>query len=155
MATRDEVRTSLFGERTVHIVTVGRRTGLERVTEIWTTPLFGRLFICGTPNAAKPGVWHQPRDWYANLLARPAFVLRLVRGTHADLPARAEQVADPARRRAILEAPSTAYYRDRAMSFEAALAHSPIVEVTFTGDAAWLNDAVRTATPPQADAADR
>ncbi|MDH4147472.1 MAG: nitroreductase/quinone reductase family protein [Acidimicrobiia bacterium] len=143
MATRDEILTSLLSERTVDIVTTGRRSGESRTTEIWTTPLFGRVFICGTPNAGKPGVLHQPRDWLANLLAHPDFVVRLKRGVAVELTARAEAVTDEDLRRAVLSAPSTEYYRDKAMSFDAALAHSPMVEVTFTGDAAWLNEAVQ------------
>jgi len=146
MVGRDDILHSLLTERTVDIVTVGRRTGAERITEIWTTPLFGRLFVCGTPNAGKEGVWHQPRDWYANLMAHRAFVLRLKRGVSADLTALAEPVRDPDERRRVLSQPSTAYYRDRAMSFDAALAHSPIVEVHFTGDAAWLAAAIRAAS---------
>lgn len=145
MASREQILTSLLSERTVDIVTVGRRSGLPRVTEIWTTPLYGRVFICGTPNAGKPGVVHQPRDWFANLLAHPDFVLRLKRGVEADLAVRAERIAEQQLRRRILGEPSTAYYRDRAMSFEAALDHSPIVEVRFVGDDRWLTDAVRAA----------
>ncbi len=145
MASREQILTSLLSERTVDIVTVGRRSGLTRVTEIWTTPLYGRLFICGTPNAGKAGVLHQPRDWFANLLARPEFVLRLKRGVEADLSVRAERIADRDLRRAILGEPSTAYYRDRAMSFESALDHSPMVEVHFGAGDRWLTEAVRVA----------
>ena len=137
------------------IVTVGRRSGRERVTEIWTTPLFGRLFLCGTPNATKPGVVHQPRDWLANLIAEPRFVLRLKRGVEAALPASAERVLDPVMRHRILTAPSTAYYRDRAPSFEAALAHAPMVEVHFVDEATWLTDALARAADDQSDARDR
>ena len=54
-------------------------------------------------------------------------------------------MADPGERRSVLTAPNTEYYRE-AVSLEAALAHSPMVRVTFTGDAAWLGDAVRGAS---------
>ena len=43
----------------------------------------------------------------------------------------------------MLTAPNTEYYRN-AVSLDAALAHSPMVRVQFTGDAAWLAAAVRT-----------
>ena len=44
----------------------------------------------------------------------------------------------------MLTAPNTAYYRD-AVTLDVALAHSPMVRVQFTGDAAWLDGAVRDA----------
>ena len=42
----------------------------------------------------------------------------------------------------MLTAPDTEYYRN-AVSLEAAIAHSPMVRVQFTGAAAWLDTAVR------------
>jgi hypothetical protein len=103
----------------------------------------GQTYICGTPNASQPGVERRPRDWLANLVANPAFVIRLKSSVHVELPARATRVDDPAERRRVLTAPNTEYYRN-AVSLEAALAHSPMVRVQFTGDAAWLADAVRS-----------
>jgi hypothetical protein len=138
---RDAIVRSLLHDRTVDIITTGRRTGRPRATEIWTTCLFGEVFICGTPNASRNDVEHQPRDWMANLLAEPGFVLRL-KAIDTDLAATAEPVTEPGERRRILSQESTAYYRD-ALGIEAAVRHSPIVRVTFVGDGAWLNDAVR------------
>ncbi|MEZ5237105.1 MAG: nitroreductase/quinone reductase family protein [Acidimicrobiales bacterium] len=144
-ADHDAILRSLLEERTVDIVTTGRRTGRPRTTEIWTTVFEGRTYIAGSPNASKPGVEHTPRDWMANLLAQPAFTIRLKASVEAELPATAAPVSDADERRRLLTAPHTAYYRD-AVTLEAALAHSPIVRVTFTGDATWLNDAIRTST---------
>ena len=144
MSTHAEIVTSLLSERTVVIVTLGRRSGMARTTEIWTTALFGDLYICGSPNATKPGVLHQPRDWFANLLAQPEFLLRLTRGAEVELPARAERVLDVAGRSRILSAPSTAFYRN-AVSFEVALAHSPIVKVHFEAELQWLSVAIADA----------
>jgi len=138
---RDQILDSLFDERTVDVVTTGRRTGRARVTEIWTTCLFGQVFICGTPNAGRDGVERTPRDWLANLLAEPRLILRLKNGADADLPATAEPVTDPGERRRILSEPSTEYYRN-AVSLDVAVARSPIVRLTFVDDAAWLNEAV-------------
>ena len=140
---RDAILRSLLDERTVDIVTTGRRSGASRTTEIWTTVVDGQTYICGTPNASQPGVERRPRDWLANLVANPAFVIRLKSSVHVELPARATRVDDPAERRRVLTAPNTEYYRN-AVSLEAALAHSPMVRVQFTGDAAWLADAVRS-----------
>jgi deazaflavin-dependent oxidoreductase (nitroreductase family) len=142
MADRDAILRSLLDERTVDILTTGRRSGEARTTEIWTTVVEGQTYICGTPNASKAGVERQPRDWLANLLAQPEFTVRLKKSVNADLPARAERVTDAEERRRVLTAPNTEYYRD-AVSLDAALAHSPLVRVHFTGDAAWLADAVR------------
>jgi deazaflavin-dependent oxidoreductase (nitroreductase family) len=139
---RDAILRSLREERTVDIVTVGRRTGMTRTTEIWTTVVDGQAYICGTPNASRSGVERAPRDWLANLVAHPDFTIRLKRSVSVDLPATAERVVDPDERRRVLTAPHTEYYRD-AVSLEVALAHSPMVRVQFTGDAAWLNDALR------------
>ena len=102
----------------------------------------GQTYICGMPNASQPGVEHQPRDWLANVVATPEFIVRLKTSVHVDLPARAVQVDDWAERRRMLTAPETEYYRN-AVSLEAAIAHSPMVRVQFTGEAAWLDTAVR------------
>jgi hypothetical protein len=139
---RDAIVRSLLEERTVDIVTTGRRSGTPRTTEIWTTVVDGQTYICGTPNASKPGVERQPRDWLANLVATPDFVVRLKSSVQVDLPARAERVDDLDERRKVLTAPETEYYRN-AVSLDAALAHSPMVRVRFCGDAEWLGDAVR------------
>jgi deazaflavin-dependent oxidoreductase (nitroreductase family) len=139
---RDAILRSLLDERTVDIVTIGRRSGAERTTEIWTTVIDGQTYICGTPNASRAGIERQPRDWLANLVAHPEFTVRLKSSVPVDLPATAERVDDPTERRRLLSAPNTEYYRD-AVSLDAAVAHSPVVRVQFTGDATWLNGAVR------------
>ena len=139
---RDAILRSLLDERTVDIVTTGRHTGLERTTEIWTTVVDGQTYICGTPNASQAGVERRPRDWLANVVANPGFTVRLKSSVQVDLPATAERVDDPAERRRVLSAPGTEYYRN-AVSLEAAIAHSPMVRVQFTGDAAWVDTAVR------------
>ena len=106
------------------------------------TVVDGTAYICGTPNASQPGVERQPRDCLANLVTTPEFVIRLKTSVHADLPATAVRVDDPAERRRVLTAANTEYYRD-AVSLEAAIAHSPMVRVQFTGDADWLQTVVR------------
>jgi hypothetical protein len=141
---RDAILRSLLDERTVDIVTTGRRSHAPRTTEIWTTVVDGQTYICGSPNASQAGVERKPRDWLANLSSTPDFVIRLKTSVDVDLPARATRVDDPDERRRVLTAPNTAYYRD-AVSLEVAVAHSPMVRVSFTGDAAWLDAAVRTA----------
>jgi deazaflavin-dependent oxidoreductase (nitroreductase family) len=139
---QDAILRSLLTERTVDIVTTGRRSNAARTTEIWTTVVDGQTYICGTPNASRAGVERQPRDWLANLVANPEFTVRLKTSVDVDLPAVAVRVDDPTERRRVLTARNTEYYRD-AVSLDAAIAHSPMVRVQFTGDAAWLDAAVR------------
>jgi deazaflavin-dependent oxidoreductase (nitroreductase family) len=136
---REAVLRSLLTERTVDIITTGRRSGEPRTTEIWTTVIDGQVLLCGTPNASKPGVVHQPRDWLANLVAAPEFILKLKTSVAISLSARAAPVRDPDERRRILSAPQCEYYANQ-VDFETAVAHSPVVTVTFTGDAAGLHD---------------
>ena len=143
MDDRDAILRSLLDERTVDIVTRGRHSRAPRTTEIWTTVVDGQTYICGTPNASRAGVEHQPRDWLANLVATPELTVRLKTSVHVDLPARAVRVDDAAERRRVLTAPNTEYYRN-AVSLDAAIAHSPMVRVRFTADATWLETAVRT-----------
>lgn len=141
MTDRDAIVRSLLAERTVDIITTGRRSGQPRTTEIWTTVQAGTPYLVGTPNAGKKGVARTPRDWLANLLATPAFTLRLKASVQAEVAATAAPVADPAERRRILSDPTTEYYRN-AVDLDTAVAHSPIVRITFTGDDAWLNEAL-------------
>ena len=142
--TEDAILRSLLDERTVDIVTTGRRSNAPRTTEIWTTVVDGQTYICGTPNASQPGVERKPRDWLANLVTTPEFTIRLKTSVHVDLPAKAARVDDPTERRRVLTAPNTEYYRN-AVSLDAAIAHSPMVRVEFTADATWLETAVRDA----------
>jgi len=144
----DAILRSLLHDRTVDIVTTGRRSGATRTTEIWTTVVDGQTYICGSPNASQAGVERKPRDWLANLLTTPDFIIRLKTSVHVDLAARATRVDDPDERRRVLTAPNTGYYRD-AVSLDVALAHSPMVRVQFTGEASWLEAAVRTAAPDE------
>ena len=141
MDDRDAILRSLLDERTVDLVTIGRRSNAVRTTEIWTTVIDGQVYICGTPNASQPGVERKPRDWLANLVAHPEFTVRLKTSFPVELPATAARVDDPAERRRVLTAPNTDYYRN-AVSLEVAIAHSPMVRVQFAGDAAWLNSAL-------------
>jgi deazaflavin-dependent oxidoreductase (nitroreductase family) len=143
---RDAIVRSLLDERTVDIVTIGRRSNAARTTEIWTTVIDGQAYICGTPNASQPGIERRPRDWLANLTAHPEFTIRLKTSIHVDLPAAAARVDDPSERRRVLTAPNTEYYRN-AVSLEVAITHSPMVRVQFAGDATWLNSALHAQRP--------
>jgi deazaflavin-dependent oxidoreductase (nitroreductase family) len=141
----DAIATSLATERTVDIVTVGRRTGQPRTTEIWTTLVAGDLYVCGTPAAGPADLAPVPRDWLANLLAEPAFTLRLKQSVAVDLPARATPVADADERRRLLAAPQSRYYREHSRSTDDFVAHAPVVRVELVGAAAAVGAALRAA----------
>ena len=91
----EQVKRALERDRTVDIITTGRKTGRLRRTEIWFHNVDGQLYITGTPGR---------RDWYANLLEHPEFTFHLKQSVRADLPARATPILDQARRRTIIAA---------------------------------------------------
>ncbi len=122
---------ALIRDRTIDIVTLGRRSALRRTTEIWFNNIDGRIIICGTPSAAGPRGRRKPRDWLANLRAQPAFEFRFKESLVYSLPARAELIVDPEDRRKLMSAPETAWYRDQGYSVEDLVQHAPIVEVFF------------------------
>lgn len=129
--TADEIVRALADERTVDILTVGRRTGLTRATEIWTTLVEGVVYVCGTPAAEPQRVEREPRDWLANLRANPSFTLRLRHPIVAEVPARAVEVTDADERRRLFTAPQSGYYREFSRSVDDFVAHAPVVRVEF------------------------
>ena len=118
----DAVRAALERDRTIDITTTGRHSGAPRRLEIWFFNLEGQIVITGTPG---------PRDWYANLVARPAFTFHLKESVTADLPARAVPVTDEPTRRQIFARLFPLLGRPAAQ-LDAWVAESPLVEVDFT-----------------------
>lgn len=135
----DTARAALRRDLTIDIVTLGRRSGEWRTTEIWFMVVDDLVYICGTPGAGTNESDYWPRDWMANLLAEPNFRFVLKESVDLVLPARAEPVVDSAERRRVYRSPVTGWYRDQTGSIDALVDHGPIVRVTFTGDAAALN----------------
>ncbi|HEX3960241.1 MAG TPA: nitroreductase/quinone reductase family protein [Trebonia sp.] len=82
--------------RVIDITSTGRQTGQPRRIEIWFHRVNGKYYITGTPG--------QPRSWYANLLAHPAFTFHLKESATAGLPATARPVTEPAEREQVLAA---------------------------------------------------
>lgn len=124
------IQEALQRDRTIDIITLGARTGLERTTEIWFHNINGRIIICGTPGGVG-GNGITPRDWLANLKANPEFRFRLKETVDAELPARARIITDPRERRSIMSAPATDWYRQQGYSMQELVEGSPIVEVQF------------------------
>lgn len=112
-----DVRGSLAGGGLVEITTTGRRSGVPRRIPIVAHELDGRIYLSGRPGR---------RDWYANVLARPALTLHLKDESLAvDLPARAVPVTEPTRRREVLERIARAW----RVAAEPMIAASPLVEL--------------------------
>jgi deazaflavin-dependent oxidoreductase (nitroreductase family) len=115
-------------ERTIEITTLGARTGAPRRVEVWLHRVDGRWYITGMPAR---------RNWYANVLANPRFIVHLRHGVTADLPATAAPVDEPTRRRvitAVLELqnrPEIAARVDQRQELDEWLAHSPLIEIVF------------------------
>lgn len=83
-----QVQLALTHDRTVDIMTIGRRSGQPRRIEIWFHNLDGRIYISGLPGR---------RGWYANVVAHPDFVFHLKETAQADILAHAHPITDPAR----------------------------------------------------------
>ncbi len=86
------IREALRTDRTIDITTTGRRSGRPRRIETWFYRVGGNLYLTGSPGR---------RDWYANVVANPAFVFHLKESVVADLPAIATPITDDAERRRI------------------------------------------------------
>lgn len=126
-----QIQKALKTERVIDIITTGAKSGLPRRTEIWFWNINERIIICGTPDGVGADGERVRRDWLANLRANPEFLFCLKKSIKAKLRARAKIITDPDDRRAIMTAPETHWYRERAASVEALVADSPIVEVFF------------------------
>jgi deazaflavin-dependent oxidoreductase (nitroreductase family) len=120
----ETIKRALAGGLTCDITTTGRASGQPRRIEIWYFLVDGRVYITGTPG---------PRDWYANLLAQPRLVFHVKEGAHADLPARATPITEPAERRRIMGAimGSNGWFRSQSYDLDTWVASSPLVAVEF------------------------
>ena len=119
----ETIKHALAHDRVIDITTIGRQSGQPRRKEMWFHNLDGRLYITGTPGT---------RDWYANLVANPAFTFHLKESTTADLPARARPIVDPDERMLILT-PLLAKL-GRSDQMDEWITKSPLVAVTIDQD---------------------
>jgi deazaflavin-dependent oxidoreductase (nitroreductase family) len=119
----DKIAQALRRDRTIDITTMGRKTGRPHRIEIWVHNIDGHLYISGLPGR---------RDWYANLLANPEFTFHLKQSVHADLPALARPVLDPAERREIIG--RIVEGLDGERDIDAWVQSSPLVEVSLNLD---------------------
>ena len=117
-----EVKRALQRDRTIDIVTTGRKSGQPCKIEIWFLYVAGKYVITGTPG---------PRGWFANLKANPEFDFCLKESVQATIRAKATPITDREDRHHIFSAPETKWYRDQVESVGELIDKSPLVELTF------------------------
>lgn len=112
------VQQALQNDRLIDITTIGRKSGSPSRKEIVFHNLDGDIYITGRPGK---------RDWYANVIANPAFTFHLKESAEADLEARAQAITDTRRKREILE--RILPRMDRAHEIDQWVTDSPLIEV--------------------------
>jgi deazaflavin-dependent oxidoreductase (nitroreductase family) len=117
----DEIKQALAKDRVIDMTTIGKQSGQPRRKETWFHNIDGQVYLTGTPGR---------RDWYANMVANPAFTFHLKESVTADLAARATPVTDPAERERILARVLSNVGRS-ASELPAWVERSPLVAVTF------------------------
>jgi hypothetical protein len=122
--TTEDIRNALAHDRVIDITTTGRKSGRQSRIETWFYRVGDAFYLTGTPGK---------RDWYANLLAHPAFTFHLKRSTIADLPARATPITVDASRREIMAQVLDIIGRPPS-DLDAWVAGAPLMEVTFELD---------------------
>lgn len=121
----DTIRGALGRAHLIDITTTGRTTGTPRRIELTFHPIDGRVYLSGMPG--------RPRSWLANMRANPKITFHLKGPVSADLPATARELTEPGERRQIMERVARNWGRD---DVDYMMTHSPLVEITFDGDAA-------------------
>ena len=89
----DEIKQALAKDRVIDMTTIGKQSGRPRRKETWFHNIDGQVYLTGTPGK---------RDWYANLVANPAFTFHLKESATADLAAHATPVTEPSERERVL-----------------------------------------------------
>lgn len=117
----ERTRQAIAHDKVIDITTTGRASGEPRRIEMWYHVLDGQVYITGLPGK---------RDWYANMVAHPAFTFHLKESAQADLPATARPITEPSERRAILSRLLQKLGRP-ASDLPAWEERSPLVAVTF------------------------
>jgi len=110
---------TLARHQTIHITTIGRRSGRPRRVEIWWFRVDGRFVITGTAGR---------RDWLANLVADPRLIVHIA---GHDIEATATRIADVSFRRKVFTRPQTSWYTSRA-ELDHLVATAPMVEIHFS-----------------------
>jgi hypothetical protein len=117
-----KTREALQRDGIIDITTVGRENGRPHRIETGLFRANGRLYLTGSPGR---------RDWYANLLANPDFVIHLKRSVTADVPAHGTPVTEPEARQTILA--SIVRGLGRSGDLDAWVQRSPLVAIQIDG----------------------
>jgi deazaflavin-dependent oxidoreductase (nitroreductase family) len=125
-ASAAEIQRPLPHSQTIDLTTTGRRTGLARRIEIVLHNFDGRLYISGMPNAERQ------RAWLLNLRADPRLTVHLSGAEPTDLAGTARIIDDEAERRAVFARVVRVW---RGQDIETMTRHSPLIEVTLSGQA--------------------
>ena len=123
MATNNDICRALAEDRTIDITTIGRKSGEPKRIETWFHNLDGEIYLTGTPGK---------RDWYANLVANPAFTFHLKGTATADIEARAFALTDADGRREVLA--KILARLDRSDALDQWVAGSPLVRLDLDVD---------------------
>lgn len=117
----ERTKQAIAHDKVIDITTTGRTSGELRRIEMWFHHIDGQTYITGLPGK---------RDWYANMVAHPAFTFHLKESVQEDLPATARPITESAEREAVLR--KILSKLGRADSELAAwVESSPLVAVTF------------------------
>ena len=108
----------LARHRTIHLTTIGRRSGQPRRIEIWWFHIAGRFINTGTPGA---------RDWYANVNSDPNVIIHVA---GHDLPAIAAPVREVGTRSKAFDSELTGWYSTQSQR-QRLIDESPMVEIVF------------------------
>ena len=117
----DEIRQALAKDRVIDMTPIGRTSGQPRRKETWFHNIDGQVYLTGTPGK---------RDWYANMVAHPAFTFHLKESVTADLAAHATPVTETAERERVLARILSNIGRP-ASDLPTWVERSPLVAVTF------------------------
>ncbi len=116
------IQEALTANQTIEITTTGRTSGKPHRVETALIVVDGMLYLSGFPGK---------RDWYANLLAHPAFTLHLKERVVADVPAVATPISDAKARRRIIGTIVTRWHRTDEL--ESWVAGSPLMALSVDG----------------------
>ncbi len=118
----EQIREALTTNQTIDITTIGRSTRQTRRIETALFVVDDQPYLSG---------FSGKRDWYANLLANPAFTLHLKQSVVADLPAVATPITDHATRWAVMR--PLLHRINRSGELDAWVAASRLVSISVDG----------------------
>ena len=114
----EQIQQALVADSLIDMTTSGRKSGKPFRKEMAFYWMNDTLYLSGRPGK---------RDWYANLLAKPEFIIHIKQSAQRDIPARATPITDEDDKRAILT--KILARREMSEQLEAWVERSPLVVV--------------------------